>query len=420
MRRCAAAVRATGCAGVVLAGLFCLTARAQPASAQEALAPVPIIYLSKEDPDTSRASLMDPVVADYGWQGAKFGIDEVNINGRFLGKQYQLIKITVPAGQDVAHAAKEALAGGHLLVIADLKPADLIAVADLPAAKDAVILDARSSDDGLRQGDCRDNVFHILPNWAMRADALGQFFAHKNWKRWFLLTGAAPADQAFAQAVRRAASRVDAKIVAQRSFNYQTDLQGEAGAHEQIQSRIAAVTHIPAVYDVLWVLDTGDGFGESLPFNTWDPRPVAGTHGLTAVAWNHLFREYAARGMQYRFFLAASRDMTERDYGNWLASSIIGEAVTRGGKADAAGVKSYLLSDQFSVPAFKGEGLSFRAWDHQLRQPVLLFGPRMLVSMWPQDGSGRTKLQTDTLGFDQPESACHNIQLPSRSSIGEQ
>ena len=101
--------------------------------------------------------------------------------------------------------------------------------------------------------------------------------------------------------------------------------------------------------------------------------------------------------------------MTERDYGNWLAASIIGEAVTRSAKTNAATVKSYLLSDQFAVPANKGEGLTFRRWDHQLRQPLLLFGPRMLVSMWPQDGSGRTKLQTDTLGYDQPQSACRRV-----------
>jgi ABC transporter substrate binding protein (PQQ-dependent alcohol dehydrogenase system) len=154
------------------------------------------------------------------------------------------------------------------------------------------------------------------------------------------------------------------------------------------------------------VVDTQDAFGAYVPYNTWSPRPVAGTHGLTAVAWNPLFREYAARGMQYRFFLAASRDMTERDYGNWLAAAIIGEAVTRGGKADAAAVRSFVLSDQFAVAAFKGEGLSFRLWDHQLRQPLLLFGPRLLVSMWPQETSDRAKFQTDTIGYDQPQSTC--------------
>jgi len=370
--------------------------------------PVPIVYLSRDDTDTSRASLMDPVVADYGWQGASFGVDEINTNGRFLGKQYQLIKITVPTGGDLQGAAKHVLADGHLLIVADLQAADLLSVADLPEARGAVILDARTSDDALRQADCRDNIFHLLPNWAMRADALGQFLARKNWKRWFLLRGVSAADQSYSAAVRRTASRVGATIVAEASYQYQAD-SDNAGGHEQIQSQLSAVTHTSSAYDVLLAADSRDAFGEYLLYNTWDSRLVAGTHGLVAVAWHRLFREYAARGVQYRFHLAASRDMTERDYGNWLATAIIGEAVTRSDKTDAAGVRSYLLSDEFSVPAFKGEGLSFRRWDHQLRQPVLLFGPQMLVSMWPQGDSRQAKFQTDALGYSQQESSCRRI-----------
>jgi ABC transporter substrate binding protein (PQQ-dependent alcohol dehydrogenase system) len=387
-------------------GLFSGMAWAAPAPGEKPVSAIAIVYLSREDPDTARASLSDPVIADYGWQGAKFGVEEINKNGRFLGKQYELIRVAVSADGDLAGAARGALTAGHLLVIADLKRADLLAVADLAEAKDAVIFDARTSDDSLRQSDCRRNVFHLLPNWAMRADALAQFLVRKNWKSWLLLSGEAPEDQAYAASWKRSAAKVGAAIVAEKSYRYRTDSADEADAHAQIQSQLAALTRADAGYDIALVVDTQDAFGAYVPYNTWSPRPVAGTHGLTAVAWNPLFREYAARGMQYRFFLAASRDMTERDYGNWLAAAIIGEAVTRGGKADAAAVRSFVLSDQFAVAAFKGEGLSFRLWDHQLRQPLLLFGPRLLVSMWPQETSDRAKFQTDTIGYDQPQSTC--------------
>jgi ABC transporter substrate binding protein (PQQ-dependent alcohol dehydrogenase system) len=397
-------------AWALLGGLACARVRAEATPVQEPAVAVPIVYLSREDTDNSRASLIDPVIADYGWQGARFGIDEININGRFLGKQYQLIKITVPSGGDLQGAAKHVLADGHLLIVADLDAADLLSVADLPQAREALILDARTSDDALRQADCRDNVFHLLPDWAMRADALGQYLARKNWKRWFLLSGVTASDQAYAAAVRRAASRVGAKIAAEASFQYQADSARAAGGHEQIQSQLSVVTRTPAPYDVMFAADTGDAFGEYLLYNTWDARPVVGTHGLVAVAWHRLFKEYAARGVQYRFHLAASRDMTERDYGNWLAVSTIGEAVTRSGKTDAADIKSYLLSDQLSVPANKGEGLSFRRWDHQMRQPVLLFGPQVLVSMWPLGDTRQERYQTDVLGYTQQETSCRRVQ----------
>ncbi len=396
------------CVRTAIAVLACTRGWSQQAPAPiQSPGTVPIVYLSKNYDDPARASLIDPVAADYGLQGAEFGIDEINKNGRFLGKQYELIRIRVPPDGDVKAAARAAFAANHLLVIADLTAGDLLAVADLPEAREAVLLDSRASDDSLRQLDCRENVFHLLPNWAMRADALSQYLAQKNWKRWLLIMGATPEDQAYAAAIKRAASKVGARIVAEKRYEYRTDDESEAGGHEQLQSQIPGLTHVAVPYDVLMVADSRDAFGDYLLFNTWDSRLVAGTHGLVPEAWDHQFREYAARGVLYRFYLASSREMTERDYGNWLAASIFGEAVTRGGHADAAAVKAYLLSDQFSVSASKGEGLTFRQWDHQLRQPVLLFGPRMLVSMAPLPSVHHAKFQTDALGFDQSESECH-------------
>jgi|HubBroStandDraft_5_1064220.scaffolds.fasta_scaffold03945_5 ABC transporter substrate binding protein (PQQ-dependent alcohol dehydrogenase system) len=352
---------------------------------------------------------MDPVVADYGLQGAQFGMQEINRSGAFLGKRYTLVTSVVTATGDVKAAAEKLLEAGDSLIIADLEGPDLLAVADLPRARTALILDARTSDDTLRQADCRGNVFHLLPNWAMRADALGQYLAHKNWKRWLLLTGATPADRAYAAAVKRAAAKDGASVVATKSYESGDGADGTSGPREQLQAQLPAVTHIPAAYDVVFVTDTSNAFGDYLLFNTWDPRLVAGTHGLTAVAWNSQFREYAARSVNYRFYQGAKRDMSERDYGNWLATAVIGEAVTRSGKLDTASIKSYLLSDQFSVPANKGEGLTFRHWDHQLRQPLLLFGPRMLVSMAPQPDTRGAQLATDALGFDQAQSECRNM-----------
>ena len=50
--------------------------------------------------------------------------------------------------------------------------------------------------------------------------------------------------------------------------------------------------------------------------------------------------------------------------------------------------------------------MNFRKWDHQLRQPVLIAGPRDVVSISPQQGFLHPKFLTDTLGYDQPETKC--------------
>ena len=99
--------------------------------------------------------------------------------------------------------------------------------------------------------------------------------------------------------------------------------------------------------------------------------------------------------------------MTPRDYGAWMAVRAVGEAATRGGAVDGARIAAYLRSPAFELAAFKGARLRFRAWDGQLRQPVLLADARSLVSVSPQPGYLHQFSELDTLGIDQPETACH-------------
>jgi ABC transporter substrate binding protein (PQQ-dependent alcohol dehydrogenase system) len=98
--------------------------------------------------------------------------------------------------------------------------------------------------------------------------------------------------------------------------------------------------------------------------------------------------------------------MTEIDYGAWLAVRAIGEAATRSHSAQFDHVKAYLLGKDFSLAGFKGVPLSFRPWDHQLRQPVLLASDRSLVATAPIEGYLHPQNELDTLGFDAAESHC--------------
>ena len=125
------------------------------------------------------------------------------------------------------------------------------------------------------------------------------------------------------------------------------------------------------------------------------------------TAWSRVYDETGATQLQNRFLRATHRWMTERDYGAWMAVRAFGEAAIRTQSSDPAVIGAYLRSPQFALAAFKGERLSFRAWDGQLRQPVLLADPRSLVSISPQPGFLHEFFETDTLGVDQPESTCH-------------
>lgn len=383
---------------------------AAPPVADASVEPPPlqtqIVYFGKTYEEAPPLSLLDPILEDNGIKGAEIALAETNTTGRLVNQHYEIVKAIIPEADDAIAKAKELLAAGHRLFVTDLEAEELLAFADLPEAKDAIILNVRSSFDTLRQEQCRINVFHIIPSSSMRADALAQYLLWKRWRRWFVVTGTKPADLDFLAAIKRAAARFGGKIVEEREYKFDAGSRRTDTGHQQIQTQMPLVTQQAADHDVVMVADVTEAFGEYLLFRTSEPRPVVGTHGLVAVAWHRSFEQYAAMQMQSRFERLAKRVMTERDYASWLGVRIFGESVTRVGVNTAAELRSYLLSDKFGVAGFKGEAMNFRAWDQQLRQPMLIAGPRALVSISPQDGFLHEKFLTDTLGVDEPETKC--------------
>ena len=289
--------------------------------------------------------------------------------------------------------------------MASLPEAVLLRVADLPQATNAVILDAASEDDSLRGAACRRNVLHLLPSRAMRADALMQYLAVKRWREVLLVSGPTDEDGKFADAMRRSARKFQIKLAADKPWTFKPGAQRTDTGHVSIGAEVARFTQ-GLSYDVLVVTDSTGDFGDDLAYRTVDPRPIAGTQGMVPTAWARPFEQWGATQLQSRFQRLADRAMTTLDYGAWMAVRAVGEAATRGGGEPSALI-AYLLGPKFELAAFKGARLSFRPWDGQLRQPVLLADARSLVTVSPQPGYLHQFSELDTLGIDQPETTCH-------------
>src|SRR3990172_2538543 len=189
-----------------------------PVAAPTSGPPMPITYLGKQYPEPLPLSYAEKPITDKGIQGARLSIKEANQAGNFVGHSFDLKEVILPDDGDVVAKAKEILKNGPTFIIADLQTADLLAVADLPEAKDSVIMNIRSSATALRQELCRVNVFHIIPDYAMRADALAQYMIWKKWPRWFVLRRDTLADRDYLAQVKRAAARFGGKVVEDRIY----------------------------------------------------------------------------------------------------------------------------------------------------------------------------------------------------------
>jgi ABC transporter substrate binding protein (PQQ-dependent alcohol dehydrogenase system) len=384
-------------------------AAAVPATGASDEQTVEIGWLSQAADRSLPLSYLDQPPQDEGIQGARLGIADDETTGHFTGQSFTLTEAIVPQDGDVLEGLRELATNGIRLIVTDLPATKLLSAAAAPEAAAITFFDAGSTEDRLRGEDCRANILHLLPSRAMLADALVQYLVAKRWQDLLLAVGHSGGDREFADDVRHAALKFQARIVQEKPWTFVPGARRTDTGHFAIQAEVARFTQ-GVTYDVLVVADEADEFGDYLSYRTFSPRPVAGTQGLVPTAWARPHEQWGATQLQERFLRQAKRWMTDRDYAAWMAVRAIGEAATRSNSTDPAAIAAYMRSDRFELAAYKGARLSFRSWDGQLRQPVLLADARSLVSVSPQPGFLHQFSELDTLGIDKPETKCRMSQ----------
>jgi len=306
---------------------------------------------------------------------------------------------TVPVANAAAakDAAQKAEKGGAAVVLTDL-PADWTL-----AAADAVklpVMNLGDASDRLREQDCRPRLLHLLPSERMRTDALAQTLAAARWSQVLLLTGPAPADAQRSATAQASIKRYGLKLVATKPFK----LSADPRERDLANLKLLTGTTGNATYDVVWVVDSDGEFARTLPYRTSLPRPVVGDAGLTALAWSAQFERFGAPQVSRRFTKATGRPMTAHDWASWMAGKAITSAATEVPKGPAVAFAKALNELEFD--GSKGTPMSFRPWDGQLRQPMLLTDGQGVVAMAPVEGVLHPKNNLDTLGVDAPEKLC--------------
>ncbi|QIG48404.1 ABC transporter substrate-binding protein [Nordella sp. HKS 07] len=351
-------------------------------------------------------SVLDVPPPDEGIAGAKVAINDNNTTGKFLNQRFILEEEKIAPQDDPLPAAKKLVDAGYSYLVVDLPAAMVLKIADAVRERNVLVFNAGATDDLLREEECRPNVFHTAPTRTMLADGLGQYLVWKQWRNWFLIRGSHEADKLWADALRRAAKRFGAKIVEERVFEDTGGARRTDTGQVQIQKQMPVFTQGAADHDVVVAADESEVFATYLPYRTWVPRPVAGSAGLMPSSWHPAHEQWGAAQIQNRFVKASGRRMLSKDMQAWTAVRIIGEAAQRTGSGDPRMIADYIKSPQFSIAAFKGQKVTFRAWNWQLRQPILLSDARSVVSVSPQEGFLHQFSELDTLGIDQPETKC--------------
>lgn len=365
---------------------------------------VTVGVLRVDYPELAPVSRYDRKPEDLGFAGAGLGNEDNQTTGSFLGHAFSMETATSAPG-DIEEAVGSFIGNGLKIIVVIGRGEDVLKVADL-AGPDVLVFNASAPETSLRDRDCRANVLHVAPSRVMLADALAQFLVWKKWPRWFLVEGSNPRDVKLAEAYRRAAKKFGARIVEERVFEDTGGSRRADSGHVLVQRQIPVFTQEADEHDVIVAADESDVFALYLPFHAWTPRPVAGSGGLRPVTFHAAHEAWGATQFQRRFEKQSGRYIQPEDYNAWVALRVIGEAVTRAQSDDPQILKDYILSDAFELAAFKGQKVTFRAWNGQMRQPVLLTDSKITVSVSPQDGYLHHRSPLDSLGIDEAESAC--------------
>ena len=350
-------------------------------------------------------SRLDLPPKDLGLAGARQAVMDNNSTGRFLNQSYELIEASARP-DEAAAKLDEMIAEGAQYIVVMAQADDLLALADRVSGKDVLLLNTAATDNRLRNEECRANLV-AAPSRQMLADGLAQYMMWKKWDEWMLIHGSHPEDQLKAEAYRQAAKKYGADIVEERIFEDTGGARRSDSGHVLVQKQMPVFTQRADDHDVVVAADEAGVFAVYLPYRTWDARPVVGDAGLIASLWHPAHESWGSTQLQRRFERKQKRQMRDLDYTAWIGLRSVGEAVTRAEAKTFEGVRDYLLSDDFEIAGFKGEPLSFRPWNNQMRHGVILGDGKLVVTVSPQEEYLHQRTRLDTLGFDEPESSCN-------------
>jgi ABC transporter substrate binding protein (PQQ-dependent alcohol dehydrogenase system) len=386
-----------------------VVAAAATGSAQNAATPAPPQTLTIGFVDIAGDPRYEPIRAyeriilktrEHPFAGAQVGIDDAQALARVLNMDFALQRITVTSAQEVAPAVRKALDAGIRFFLIDA-PADAYRpLADAVRGSEALLFNVSTPDDALRRELCASEFVHVYPSLAQLMDGLVQYAVSRKWRDMLVLEGPHAADAATAKAFAHSVKKFGARIVAHRQFKPGTD------PRQREQNDPALLSAIGRDFDVVFVADDAFDFARLVPYRLARPRPVMGSIDLEPAAWHWTFERHGAPQLNGRFMKKSGGGRMEGpDWAAWLAVKMIVQSALRTRSADFARQRAFILGDN-GFDGVKGLAVSVRPWDQQVRQAILLAAPYAVIASAPVEGFLHRTNTLDSLGDDEPETAC--------------
>ena len=334
------------------------------------------------------AASLDDVVVEAARMGLRMAAEDLGLNAELLGARLEVLLTTSSSADEALRAGRRlasvekvcALVGGFGVEQAQ-------ALARVAEEHGIPFFNIGATSDRLRAEGCSRYAFHVEASAAMYLDALAAWFVRAGHRRWFFVYEAsAEGRELYERAIRG---------LRQRHWG-----AGEVGKAEVVPGETDYTPALNAIRrarpDVTLLLLPPQGQlsflrqydSQGLPGRvTGFPDPVTQTRSFLgrlpevapnagamyrATLWETTLDAYGARELNSRFMARWGQPMEPSAWAAFQAVKIVCDAALVTGSVDSASLMRYLEDDQTVFDVYKGIGVSFRPWDHQLRQALYL------------------------------------------------
>ena len=367
---------------------------------------IKIVHLNRIIERAPTIYSINPEIKNNGTLGSRMGIKDNNTTGKFTNQKFELIEKNIMSNESAKEIFEGFRKNNYKFFIINVSKDDFVKILSSDLMEDAIVINVSLKDNDIRNENCHKNVLHTAPSYRMATDALIQFLKKKNWTKLLLISGVNERDKQFSDSIKISSKRFGLKVINEKVWDFTHDFRRTADLE------IVKFTQ-GEKYEVIVLADEGNTFGDSgnsfgdyIPYRTWKPTIVVGGEVLKPTSWHFAHEQWGGNQMQSRFLKDSKRLMTNLDFNSWVGVRTLGEAITRSKSLDSNVVLDKIMDEKFNLAAYKGKPVSFRKWNGQLRQPILLVTPRALVSVSPQEGFVHPRTELDTLGIDEPDTKC--------------
>jgi ABC-type branched-subunit amino acid transport system substrate-binding protein len=389
-----------------------MTAQQQPPSR------VRIVHLSsRQGPSAEMAS--------YAILGAQLGAEEADVTAGLFGTKVELVIEDAATSDNIGSLVRKLSAEDKLsAVIAALDDPTTARLSAVARQESIVCLNTAARGGELRGERCHRLIFHVEPDLAMYTHAMGQWLIQNNRKRWhFIITEGTAGREVYQRASRllqqQGGTEVGRLVIAPGQSDYQDVVAHLAGG--DAEAAVLALSgqelrHFLEQYKAsgLNILLAGVPL-DMIAFWQADP---ASLQGVWVTSWYHGLERFSARELNRRFFRRFEKPAEGFAWANWAAVKLVIEGVLRSASTEATALVSH-LEGASPFDGHKGRALTFRQWNHQLRQPLYILKARgakpenawdlleLSGEMPPPAARGQSVMEgLDTLGEPKAESTC--------------